>query len=246
MVLAGLSAYLADKPEKIPAFMGGNIYHGNEHEIDTAPIRTAAAWAVCIGIAISHRKGITFTPASVDRTYFENLFCMMGHVDQSTHEPDPNKLECFGKFGALSVDHGMTSSTFSLLVTCSTLADPLSGMISSLATGYGPLHFGAPESAYKTMQSIGKPENVPALIEKVKRGEQRLFGYGHRSYEVPDPRIKPIQTLLEQLNAKENPLLAVAQEIDRLASQDEYFKKRGIQANADLYGVFFYIAEYVV
>ncbi|KAI0440601.1 putative citrate synthase [Xylaria telfairii] len=243
MVLAGLSAYLADKPEKIPAFMGGNIYHGNEHEIDTAPIRTAAAWAVCIGIAISHRKGITFTPASVDRTYFENLFRMMGHVDQSTHEPDPNKLGCFGKFGALSVDHGMTSSTFALLVTCSTLADPLSGMISSLATGYGPLHFGAPESAYKTMQSIGKPENVPALIEKVKRGEQRLFGYGHRSYEVPDPRIKPIQTLLEQLNAKENPLLAVAQEIDRLASQDEYFKKRGIQANADLYGVFFYIAE---
>ena len=83
------------------------------------------------------------------------------------------------------------------------------------------------------------------LIEKVKRGEQRLFGYGHRSYQVPDPRIEPIQQLLDQLNAKGNPLLAVAQEIDRLASQDEYFTKRGIQANADLYGVFFYIAEYV-
>ncbi|KAI0009072.1 putative citrate synthase [Xylariaceae sp. FL0662B] len=243
VVLAALSIYVADKPENIPAFMGGNIYHQNDREIDSAVIRTAAAWAVSVGLAISHVKGIDFTPPSTQRTYFENLFHMIGHVDLNTNKPDPIKLECFRRFGALSVDHGMTSSTFALLVTCSTLADPISGMIAALAAGYGPLHFGAPESAYKTIQKVGQVENVPALIEKVKRGEQRLFGYGHRSYQVPDPRIKPIQVLLEQLNAGENPLLAIAQEIDRLASQDEYFKKRGIQANADLYGVFFYIAE---
>ncbi|RFU23813.1 hypothetical protein B7463_g12525, partial [Scytalidium lignicola] len=243
MVLAALAAYVADKPEKIPAFMGGNIYHRNDNEIDLAVIRTVAAWAVSIGLALCHRKGCRFTPASPNRKYFDNLFRMMGHVDPQTNEPDPTKLQCFGRFGALSVDHGMTNSTFVLLSACSTLADPISGMIAALSAGYGPLHFGAPESAYKAMQKLEKPENVPSLIEKVKRGEQRLFGYGHRSYQVPDPRIKPILQLLDTLNANENPLLAVAQEIDRLASQDEYFKKRGIQANADLYGVFFYIAE---
>jgi citrate synthase len=243
MVLASLAAYVAEKPDKIPAFRGGNIYHGNETEIDAAIIRTVSAWAVSIGLAISHKKGIAFCPASLQYNFFENLFRMMGHVNPKTGQPDPTQLQCFGRFGAISVDHGMTNSTFALLLTSSVLADPISGMIAALAAGYGPLHFGAPESAYKTMQMLGKPENVPELIEKVKRGEQRLFGYGHRSYQVPDPRIKYIQLLLEQLNAKENPLLAVAQEIDRIASQDDYFVKRGIQANADLYGVFFYIAE---
>ena len=91
------------------------------------------------------------------------------------------------------------------------------------------------------MTKLEIPENVPWLIESVKRGERRLFGYGHRTYTVADPRIRPIQRLLEELDAKSNTLLRVAQEIDRLASSDEYFKKRGINANADLYGVFFYI-----
>jgi len=236
MVLAALSAYVADKPEQIPAFRGGNIYHSNDAEIYPALIRTVAAWAVCIGLALSHRRGVPFVRPSARYTYFENLFRMFGHVDAV-------KIDCFRKFGALSADHGMTSSTFAMLVTCSTLADPISGMIAALAAGYGPLHFGAPESAYKTMKQVGTPENVPALIEKVKQGKQRLFGYGHRSYQVPDPRIKPIQMLLDELRADENPLLAVAQEIDRIASKDEYFTSRGIQANADLYGVFFYIAE---
>ncbi|KAI9679682.1 MAG: hypothetical protein M1822_007288 [Bathelium mastoideum] len=245
MVLSSLAAYLAEKPDKIPATQGGNIYHGDEIEIDAAIIRTVAAWGVSIGLAISHTKGIAFCPASSKLNFFENLFRMMGHVDPTTGQPDPTQLQCFGRFGALSVDHGMTNSTFALLLTSSVLADPISGMMAALAAGYGPLHFGAPESAYKIMKELSKPENVPTLIEKVKRGEQRLFGYGHRSYQVPDPRIKSINLLLEQLNARENPILAVAQEIDRLASQDDYFIKRGIQANADLYGVFFYIAEYV-
>ena len=92
------------------------------------------------------------------------------------------------------------------------------------------------------MTGLGKPENVPSLIESVKRGERRLFGYGHRTYTTADPRIRPIKILLEELDAKSNPLLKVSQEIDRMASSDEYFKSRGLNANADLYGVFFYIA----
>lgn len=242
MIMAGLAAYMSTKPSNIPAFTGGNIYHGNMKRVDPAVIRSLAAWAVVVGLTASHLRGTPFVPASHDRTFYENVFVMMGHVEKSTGLPDPLKIRSFRRFGALSIDHGLSNSTFAMLVTTSSLADPISGLIAALTAAYGPLHFGAPESAYKIITELDKPENVPWLIESVKRGERRLFGYGHRTYTTEDPRIRPIKVLLEELDAKSNPLLKVSQEIDRVASSDEYFKSRGLNANADLYGVFFYIA----
>lgn len=242
MIMAGLAAYMSTKPLDIPAFTGGNIYHGNNKRIDPAVIRSLAAWAVVVGLTASHLRGTPFVPATHDRTFYENMFVMMGHVEASTGLPDPIKIRSFRRFGALSIDHGLSNSTFAMLVTTSSLADPISGLIAALTAAYGPLHFGAPESAYKIISELGKPENVPSLIESVKRGERRLFGYGHRTYTTEDPRIRPIKVLLEELDAKSNPLLKVSQEIDRVASSDDYFKSRGLNANADLYGVFFYIA----
>lgn len=241
MILAGLAAYIGSDPESIPAFNGGNIYHGSPDKVDLAIVKTVAAYGVCIGLATSHRKGIKFNPASSDKTYYENIFTMMGHVDPATGQPDPLILSCFKRFAVLNADHGMTQSTFVLLATASSLPDPISCLISALAAAYGPLHFGAPESAYRVIQKVGKPEHVPAFINEVKRGERRLFGYGHRTYRTIDPRLAPIKELLEELNAASNPLLKVAEEIDRIAASDEYFKKRGLNANADFYGVFFFI-----
>ena len=242
MVLAGLAAYMAHDPAALPAFNGGNIYHNNARETDKAIIKTVAAYAVVVGLTASHRKGIPLSPASLENTYFENLFTMMGLVDPSTQRPDPVKLSCFRRFAVLNADHGMTLSTFVLLATASSLADPISCLISALAAAYGPLHFGAPESAYRVIQQIDRPENVPSFIEEVKRGERRLFGFGHRTYKVVDPRLGPIKELLVELDAASNPLLKVAQKIERVASADEYFRERRLNANADFYGVFFFIA----
>lgn len=246
VVMAGLSCYVGNQPDSIPANRGGNIYHGNGNQVDAGIIRTVAAFAVVVGLAASHLKGTSFCLPSRDRTFYENLFVMMGHVDPSTGEPNHTQLSCFRHFGALSVDHGLSNSTLTLLVTASTLPDPTSALISALASAYGPLHFGASESAFRVMTELGSPDRVPALIKEVKQGKRRLFGYGHRSYKTVDPRIRPIQKLLQMLDAQSNPLFAVAQEIDRVASQDEYFVSRGLKANADLYGQFFYTAMYVL
>ena len=242
MILAGLSAYVATRPLDIPTYAGGNIYHGNPSRVDSGIIRTLAAWAVTFGLTASHRRGAKFVPASPDAKFYENLLTMMGHVDPATGRLDPKKLKCFERFGAISIDHGMTNSTFAMLCTASSLADPISGIISALTAAYGPLHFGSTELAYRTMAKLGSPDNVPALIEDVKQGKQRLFGFGHRTYTTADPRIRPIQLLLEELDAYSNPVIKIAQEIDRIATNDEYFRKRGLNANADLYAVFFYTA----
>jgi citrate synthase len=158
---------------------------------------------------------------------------MMGMIDPLTSRPDPLKLSCFRRFAALNCDHGMALSSFAMLVSSSSPTDPLSGLISSLVAAYGPLHYSAPEAAYKTISKVGSKEKVPAFIEQVKRGEQRLFGYGHRTYKTIDPRLALIKEMLKELDVERDPLLGVAREIDRVASEDEYFKTRGLNANAD-------------
>ena len=240
MVLAGLAAYIGCNPASIPAFNGGNIYHGNAKVADDGVISTVAAYAVVVGLAASHRKGIEFTLASSQNTYYENLFTMMGMVDPSTGRFDPLHLSCFRRFAILNADHGITLSTFVLLATASALADPMSCLISALAAAYGPLHFGAPEAACKTLEKVGSPKNVPSFLEEVKRGEKRLFGFGHRVYKAVDPRLTPIKDLLTELDAAADPLLKVAQEIERVASADDYFKTRNLNANADFYGHFIF------
>lgn len=166
----------------------------------------------------------------------------MGVVEPRTGLPNPLALTIYRRFTIINSDHGMALSAFANLVVTSSLTDPISGIIGSLTAAYGPLHFGAPESAYKTLAKVGKVENVPAFLDEVKTGKRRLFGYGHRTYKTTDPRLAPIKQSLQQLDVESDPLLKVAREIDRIAGTDEYFISRGLHANADFYTPFSYIA----
>lgn len=242
MVIAGLAAYLASDPESIPARNGGNIYQGNAEQTDDGILKTVSAYAVILGLVASHQKDIPFVPASPENSYYENLFLMMGMVNQFSGRPDTLQLSCFRRFAVLSCDNGMALSVFATLVSASSLADPISCMISALAAAYGPLHFGATESAHKTLQEIGSVKKVPSFLEQVKRGERKLFGYGHRTYKGTDPRVVPIMKLLDDSNATSNPLMEIAKSIEAYASRDNYFKSRGLFPNADFYGNFVFSA----
>jgi citrate synthase len=244
MVIAGLAAYLGSDPAMIPTHSGKNIYHKNIRIVDQSIIRTLAALSVCIGLAACHKTGIPFTRADPNKGFLYNLLLMIGKVDKATGKPDPKHIFALQRTWALGAENGHTNSTAAILLSASTLSDPISCLICALSSGYGPLHFGAMEVSYKVMTAVGKPENVPTLIESVKRGEARLFGYGHRLYEVEDPRLRYSKQILKDIGA-DHPLINVAMEIDRIASSDEYFIKRNLHANADLYGVFIYIALYV-
>jgi len=241
MIIAGLAAYVACDPESIPASNGGNIYQGNAVKTDKGIIKAVSCYAVVVGLVACHRKGIPFVAASMDRTYYENLFIMMGLVDPSTGRPDPVKLSCFQRFGVLNADNGMALSAFTTLVSASSLPDPISCLISAFAAACGPLHFGASESAHLALKEIGTPKNVPKFIQQVKRGERKLFGYGHRTYKGIDPRVPPIKKILNEVNVTSHPLFKVAEEIERVASSDDYFKSRGLHPNADFYGNFMFI-----
>ena len=245
MIIAGLSAYLACDSSGQPTNTAGNIYHGHFEVVDEAIVKTLAIYSVVIGLAASHRAGRPFRPADPKGSWLSNLLLMMGFVDPLTNEPNPQHILAIQRTWVLSADHGSTNSTSAFLLTASTLADPVSCLIASLAAGYGPLHFGATEVAYKNIAEVGNKEHVPAMIEEVKAGKRRLFGYGHRMYKTIDPRVRFAKEILKDLGASSNPLLGIAMEIDRVASTDQYFITRDLHANADLYGVFIFIALYV-
>ena len=241
MIIAGLAAYLGEDPKSIPAYSARNLYHGNPALMDKAIIRTLAAFQVCVGLAASHRSGIPFTPTDANGSFLSNLFTMMGKVDKETGKPDPSALRAVQRIWALGADLGHTNSTSAILLGASTLSDPLSCLISALSSGYGILHFGAAEATFKSLAMIGSKDKVPDLINKVKRREVKLYGYGHRMFKTVDPRILLGAQILSDINSN-HPMVEIAMEIDRIASEDDFFRSRNIQPNADLFMGIIYTA----
>lgn len=215
--------------------------------IDKAVIRTISSVAVVVSIVYCRQHKKKLTSPAPNASFISNILLMMGFVEEGSQLPSPKVVDCLERLWILYLDHEMTNSTIAFLHVASTLADPISYCIAYIASGNGPLHAGAVDLAYKNLERIGTPERVPALIADVKTKKYRLFGYGHRIYKTVDPRIKFIRSILDELSEseKDNPLLAVALEIDRIASNDEHFTSRNLKANADLYSCFVYTALYV-
>src|SRR2546427_32992 len=123
-------------------------------------------------------------------------------------------------------------------------ADRYSAMAAAAVALYGPLHGGANEQVLRMLHEIGTKENIPAYIQRVKNGEVRLMGFGHRIYKNYDPRAKIIKQTADQvfdLTGK-NPLIDIALELERIALQDEYFVSRKLYPNVDFYSGIIYEA----
>lgn len=243
MIQAGLSAWISYDEGSQEVHSSGKAYYvGNMPRVDAAIVRTLSALAVTIALSYCHRRGKAFTPADQNGSFIGNVLLMMGFATDG--KPDARIERCFEKLWLLYADHEMTNSTASLLHASSSLTDPISALKSAIVCGYGPLHAAAIDCAYRDFETMGSPAGVPAFIQDVKGGSQRLYGYGHRIYKAVDPRAKWIQSMIKEHQdlVDSNPLLQTAMEVDRIASTDEYFVSRGLKANADLYGCFLYTA----
>lgn len=244
MILAGQAAWASAEPTALPSHVGQELYLGKLDAVDKQIIRSFAAVATVVAIVYCHRYNRPFTNPNPAASFVENVLLMMGHMDATTGKPDPKHVKCLEKLWVLYADHEMTNSTAAFLHVASSLSDPFTSSIASIAAAYGPLHGGAIDIAYRMIQSVGSPENVPQLIEDVKAKKYRLYGYGHRIYKTTDPRLNVIKDILGELkeDVQKNNFLTVAMEIDRLASQEQYFTSRNLHANADLFGSFVYTA----
>jgi citrate synthase len=155
-------------------------------------------------------------------------------------EPDPLVAKIFDVCLILHAEHTINASTFSVMVTASTLADPYTVISSAIGTLSGPLHGGANERVLKMLKEIGCVERVRPYIEEKLRGKEVVMGMGHREYKTMDPRATILKGLCKQLFGKfgSTPLYEIAEEVERVMAQAVGAK--GIWPNVDFYSGILY------
>jgi citrate synthase len=144
----------------------------------------------------------------------------------------------------LHADHEQNCSTFAMRSVGSSHTDPFSSIAGATAALYGPLHGGANEAVLRMLNEIGSVRQVPDFIARVKAGEGRLMGFGHRVYKSYDPRAKIVKRTADEVFevTGRNPLLEIAMELERIALQDDYFVSRKLYPNVDFYSGLIYQA----
>ncbi len=187
-----------------------------------------AAWARL-------RHGDDAIPPRDDLSFSENFFYMLTET-----VPHPLWAEVFDDCLILHAEHTMNASTFTGLVTASTLADPYTVVASSIGALKGPLHGGANEEVVDMLRAIGTPAAARGRVEEMLRGKKRLMGFGHRVYKVKDPRAIVLQELCVRLFAAcgTSPLYEVALEVERAAG--DLLGRKGIYPNVDFYSGIIY------
>ena len=184
-----------------------------------------------------HSLGMPFVYPDNDLSYPGNFLNMLFRTSETRYRPNPTLEHALDVLFILHADHEQNCSTNTVRGVGSSHVDPYCATAAAIAALYGPLHGGANEEVLRMLVEIGSVNKVPDFIKRVKAGETKLMGFGHRVYKNYDPRariIKKIAYEVFDLMGK-NPLLEIALECERIALEDEYFVKRKLYPNVDFY-----------
>jgi citrate synthase len=203
-----------------------------------AKVPTIAAYA------FRHSIGRPYVYPDNDLSFTGNFLNMLFKMTEVKYKPDPALERALDVLFILHADHEQNCSTSTMRNIGSSHVDPYSALAGAAAALYGPLHGGANEAVLRMLKEIGSTSNIPAFIDRVKAGEGRLMGFGHRVYKSYDPRAKIIkQTAYEVFEVTgRNPLLDIALELERIALEDDYFVSRKLYPNVDFYSGLIYQA----
>ncbi len=194
--------------------------------------------------AYRHSMGRPYVYPDNSLSFAGNFLNMLFRLTELQYRPHPILERALEVLFILHADHEQNCSTTAMRTIGSSHADPFSALAGAAAALYGPLHGGANEAVLRMLQEIGSVKNVPAFIDRVKKGEGRLMGFGHRVYKSYDPRariIKQTADLVFSVTGR-NPLLDIALELERIALEDEYFVARRLYPNVDFYSGLIYQA----
>src|SRR5579863_799135 len=187
--------------------------------------------------AYRHSLGMPFAYPDNELSYPGNFLNMLFKTTELKYRPNPTLERALDILFILHADHEQNCSANAMRCVGSSHVDPYSACAAATAALYGPLHGGANEEVLRMLLDIGSIANVPAYIKRVKSGEKKLMGFGHRVYKNYDPRariIKRVATEVFDVMGR-NPLLDIALEVERIALQDEYFVSRKLYPNVDFY-----------
>ena len=230
------------------AFM--STMHPDAKDVDSEAVRNKQILRILgklptiAAIGYRHRIGRPVNYPNSDLSYTENFLYMLDYMGQSKYEVNPVLAKALDVLLILHADHEQNCSTSVMRAIGSSQADPYSAMAGAAAALFGPRHGGANEAVLKMLNEIGDAKRVPEYVDRVKKGEFRLMGFGHRVYKNYDPRAKIIKEIAHDVFevTGSNPLIDIAVALEEVALSDEYFVGRKLYPNVDFYSGIIYQA----
>ncbi|MEJ6721093.1 citrate synthase [Ilumatobacter sp.] len=200
-------------------------------------VRLIAKTPTLAALAYRASIGMPFVYPDNDLSYPENFLSMMWRIAEPQYRPDPVLTKALDVLLILHADHEQNCSTSTMRMVGSSHADPYSSAAAATGALYGPRHGGANEAVIHMLGRIGTLENVEPFVESVKRGEELLWGFGHRVYKAYDPRAAIVKSHADRVFAVtgKSPLLDIALKLEEIALADDYFKSRNLYPNVDFY-----------
>ena len=219
----------------------------NIHDLESRRVQTRriiAKIATIAAFAYRHSMGFPYVYPDNDLSYPGNFLSMLFRMTELKYKPNPVLERALDILFILHADHEQNCSSSACRSVGSSQVDPYSAVAAATAALYGPLHGGANEAVIRMLEEIGTVKNIPDFIDRVKSGEGRLMGFGHRVYKNYDPRAKIIKKLAHEVFdvTGKNPLLDIALELERIALADDYFVSRKLYPNVDFYSGLIYQA----
>ena len=219
-----------------------NIFDAESRRLQM--IRLIAKVPGIAAYAYRHNIGRPFVLPDNELGFSGNFLNMLFKMTETRYKPHPVLERALDVLFILHADHEQNCSTSAMRNIGSSHVDPYSALAGAAAALYGPLHGGANEAVLRMLNEIGSLQNIPAFVKRVKAGEGRLMGFGHRVYKSYDPRAKIIKRMADlvfEVTGK-NPLLEMALELERIALEDDYFVTRKLYPNVDFYSGLIYQA----
>ncbi|MFQ5738434.1 MAG: citrate synthase, partial [Acidobacteriota bacterium] len=191
-----------------------------------------------------HKMGLPYVSPSSELAYTENFLAMMFRTTDASYAPPPVFSRVLDVLFVLHADHEQNCSANAMRSVGSSRTDPFLAAAAAIGALAGPLHGGANEAVLRMLQEIGSKDQIPKYVERVKKGDFRLMGFGHRVYKNYDPRAKIIKGLAYEVFevTGTSPLLEMALELERIALHDQYFTGRKLYPNVDFYSGLIYQA----
>lgn len=191
-------------------------------------------------MAFRHGGGQKFVAPDASLGYAEN-FLNMCFGDGQSAKVSPTLAKAMDRLFLLHADHEQNASTSTVRMAGSTDCNPYAAISAGVSALWGPAHGGANEAVLNMLNEIGDISRVPMFIDKAKDKDDpfKLMGFGHRVYKFFDPRAKVMEEsakqVLDERGIEDEPLLHIANELERVAREDEYFIERQLYPNVDFY-----------
>ena len=225
----------------LSAFYHDSMDIADEKQRTITAHRLIAKMPTLAAMSYKYALGQPFMYPRNDLGYAENFLHMMFGTPCEDYQVNPVIAKAMDRIFLLHADHEQNASTSTVRLAGSTGANPYACIAAGIAALWGPAHGGANEAVLNMLDEIGDEKNIDKYVKKAKDKDDpfRIMGFGHRVYKNYDPRAKVMQEtcreVLEELGTEDSPILRIAQKLEKIALEDEFFVERKLYPNVDFY-----------